>query len=63
MGNAAIALQLLMGLLDRASQVGMLINAAQAQGRDITKEELDGLAAKDDVARAKLQDAISRAQE
>jgi hypothetical protein len=61
--NAALAIQLLLSLLDRAGQIGALINTAQSQGRDITKEELDALASADDDARAKLQAAIDAAKQ
>lgn len=56
--NAALAIQLLLSLLDRAGQIGQLINAAQAEGRDVTKDELDVLMAADNDARAKLDAAI-----
>jgi hypothetical protein len=58
--NAATAIQLLIGLLAQANQLGLLIAKAQAEGRDITDAELDGLAAGDDLARARLQAEIDR---
>ncbi len=62
MGTAAIAVQLLLGLLDRASAIGTLISKAQTEKRDITQAELDALVAEDDVAKKALQDAIARAK-
>lgn len=60
--GAALALQLLLGLLDRASQVGALINAAKSENRDITNAELDTLVAADDKAKQDLEDAIADAR-
>lgn len=57
--GAALALQLLFGLLDRAHAVGALINKAQAEGRDVSDAELDQLAAGDDQAKKALTDAIA----
>jgi len=62
MGNAALALQLLLGLLDRATAIGALLSRAQAQGRDITHAELDVLSAEDDAAKAALDAAIKAAR-
>lgn len=62
MGNAAIAVDLILGLIDRAQAIGGLIAKAQAEGRDITDAELDGLAAGDDAARIALTAAIARAR-
>ena len=61
--GAALALQLLLGLLDRASQVGALINAAKSENRDITNAELDTLVAADDKAKQDLEDAIAAARQ
>lgn len=60
--GAALALQIIMGLLDRAGAIATLINAAQKENRDITPAELDGLAAADDAARAELAAAIAKAR-
>lgn len=62
MGNAELAIQLLLGLLDRASAIGNLINQARSEKRDITDVELDRLASEDDQSRAKLQAAIANAR-
>ncbi len=62
MGNAAIAVQLILGLLDRASAIGGLLKQAQTEGRDITDAELDALAVDDDAAAKALKDAIAAAR-
>lgn len=62
MPPAALAIQLLLGLLDRATQIGALISKAQSEKRDITQAELDVLVAQDDAARKALQDAINAAR-
>ncbi len=62
MGSVAIAINLLLALLDRAAVIGQLISTAQREGRDITPAELDTLAANDDAARAALQKAIDDAK-
>lgn len=62
MPTAALAIQLLLGLLDRATQIGALISKAQAEKRDITPAELDQLVAADDAAKKALQDAIDKAK-
>lgn len=61
--NSAIVIQLLLGLLDRATAIGALISKAQAEGRDISDAELDALAASDDKARDALVKAIAAAKE
>lgn len=61
MGNALILTNLLLGLIDRSAQIGSLLAKAQAEGRDITAEELDALFATDAAARAELQAAIDAA--
>lgn len=53
------AVTLLLGLLDRAGQIGVLIQKAQAEKRDITDAELDQLVEIDNQARKALQDAIA----
>jgi len=62
MANAAILINLLLGLLDRASTIGALFAKAQSEGRDITDAELDALVADDDAARAALDAAIAKAR-
>lgn len=53
---------LMLGLLDRAAQIGALIQTARAEGRDVTSAELDGLKLADDAARAELVQAIAAAK-
>lgn len=63
MGAGAVAaINLLLGLLDRAAQISSVIQTAQSQGRDVTEAELDQLVAQDDAARAKLDQAIAAAR-
>lgn len=59
--NAAALVTLLLGLLDRAAAIGVLLSKANAEGRDVTDAELDALGASDDAARARLQAAIDAA--
>jgi hypothetical protein len=54
---------LLLGLLDRASQIGTLIQTARNENRDVSVAELDALVAADKVARQELVDAIARARQ
>lgn len=60
--GAALALNLLFGLLDRASAIQGLFSKAQAEGRDITSAELDALVADDEAARTQLQADIAAAR-
>jgi len=60
--GAAAAIELLLGLLDRASSISALLGKAQAEKRDISVEELDALAQADDLARAALVAAIAKAR-
>lgn len=62
MNATLLAIQLLMGLLDRAQAISTLLNKAKAEGRDVTDAEIDELAAGDDAARAVLQAAIDKAR-
>lgn len=62
MGAAGLAVQLLLGLLDRATQVTQLIDKARAENRDVTVSELDALSTAFDEANAKLTDAIAEAK-
>lgn len=55
------ALAVLQQSLTMASQISSLIATATAEKRDVTMEELNGLAAGDDAARAILDAAIKRA--
>lgn len=58
MANVLVALDLTISFLQRATQVSALIRQAQEEGRDITSDELDALAADYDAARQKLLDAL-----
>lgn len=57
--GAAMALQLLFGLLDRAQSIKDVLGTAQAAGRDVTDAEIQALVDADDVARAALVKAIA----
>ena len=59
MDTALLATTLLIRLLEQAQAVGALILKARAEGRDITTEELDALAAADDVVRDALNAEIA----
>lgn len=61
--NLAVILELLISLTTRVQDLAKLLRTAQAEGRDITAEELDALVADDDIARAALEAAILRASE
>jgi len=54
------ALAMLQQALTAASQVSALIATAHAEKRDVTIEELNGLAAADDMAKAALAVAIGK---
>ena len=60
MDTALLATTLLIRLLEQAQAVGALILKARSEGRDITTEELDALAASDDVVRDALNAEIAR---
>lgn len=59
MKNAAILVDLLLGLLDRADAIGKLLRTAQQENRDVTDAEIDTLVSVDDISRIRLQDAIN----
>jgi len=59
MGTLA-ALAILQQSLTTAAQVSALIATAHAEKRDVTMEELNGLAAADDVVKAALDAAMAR---
>lgn len=61
--NIDIALQALIAILTRASEISALITQARAEGRDVSAAELDALAAADDAARDALADAIAKARD
>jgi len=54
------ALAMLQQSLAVASQISALIATAKAENRDVTMEELNGLAAADDLARSALDAAIKK---
>lgn len=62
MKNSALILELLILFTSRLQSLQLLLQKAQAEGRDISKEELDSLVAEDDTARAELDAAIARAE-
>lgn len=55
------ALAMLQQALVTAQQVSSLLATAKAENRDVTMEELNGLAAADDAAKAALDAAIKKA--
>lgn len=55
------ALAILQQSLATAAQISALIATAHAEKRDVTMEELNGLAAGDDLARSALDAAIKKA--
>lgn len=59
--NTLTALAIIQASLQTAGQISALIATAIAEHRDITMEELNGLVAADDLARAALDAAIKRA--
>lgn len=59
MGTLA-ALAVLQQSITMAGQVSALIATAHAEKRDVTMEELNGLAAGDDIARAALDAALKK---
>ncbi len=59
MGTLA-ALAILQQSLATAGQISALIATAHSEKRDVTMEELNGLAAADDLAKAALDAAIKR---
>jgi len=56
------ALAMLQQALVTAQQVSALLATAKAENRDVTMEELNGLAAGDDAAKAALAAAIAKNQ-
>lgn len=55
MSNALILTQLLLQYAAKMQEIGQLFAAANAQGRDVTDEEVDASGLKADAALAKLQ--------
>ena len=62
MDNALIITQLLLQASAQVQQYGAVLLKAKQEGRDVTEEELDELAAKDDAARIRLQQHIDAAK-
>lgn len=56
--NIGLAINAILGLLDRVMQYKGLVDKAKAENRDITEGELDALRAQDEVARMRLKEAI-----
>jgi hypothetical protein len=59
MGTLA-ALAMLQQSIAAAGQISTLLATAHAEKRDVTMEELNGLAATDDLAKAALAAAIAK---
>ena len=59
MGTLA-ALAIIQQSLSMATQISALLATAHAEKRDVTMEELNGLVAGDDIAKAALDAAIKR---
>ena len=62
MGNALLLLNVLVPLLQQVNSIGLLLQKAHAEGRDITDAELDSLVSADDVVKASLAAAIAKAR-
>lgn len=60
--NALTLTNLMLGLLAQQQKIAALLRTAQAEGRDVTDDELDGLFADDDAARAALETEIAKAR-
>jgi hypothetical protein len=58
--NAALAVELLIALVNQAGTISALLSKAKAENRDLTSAELDTLSLADDVARAQLIVAIAK---
>lgn len=61
--KAQAALELVLQLLLQAQQISTMVLAAQAQGRDLTPAEWAGITQDNDAARARLVEAIERAEQ
>lgn len=59
--NSAAAIELLLQLINAAGPVSAAIRQAQAEGRDLTREELQAAFDQDDAARDRLVAAIQSA--
>lgn len=60
--NAVAIITLLLQYSDKITQIGLLLNKARAESRDVSDAELDSLFAGDDAARAALAAAIAAAK-
>ncbi len=60
--NAALLVQLLLGLVGQAGQIKSLLDTAKAENRDVSDAELNALFANDDAAKAALDAAIAAAR-
>jgi hypothetical protein len=58
----SLAVELLLALLKNSATISQLIQKAQGEGRDITSAELSTLVDTDNLARAKLVEAIAAAK-
>ena len=60
MSNALLLTQLLLQAATQVQQFGALLAKAHAEGRDVSEDELNALAAADDVAKARLDALIAK---
>jgi hypothetical protein len=60
--TAEAIIALLLGLLDRASSIGSLLNVLQTENRNSTAEEWQAILDADDSARQALKAAIAAAK-
>ena len=60
--NAALVIQLVLSLIDRAAAISALLTKAKSENRDVSDDELNALFANDDAAKAALDAAIAAAR-
>lgn len=60
MNNALLLTQLLLQAATQVQQFGALLAKAHAEGRDVTDDEINGLVAADDAAKARLDALIAK---
>jgi hypothetical protein len=58
--NTLKAITLVTSLLREAMAIQSLIQQAQAEGRDLTREEMEAAVSRDDAARQGLVEALTR---
>jgi len=58
--NTLKAITLVSALLREAMAIQSLIQQAQAEGRDLTREEMEAAVSRDDAARQGLVEALTR---